>query len=236
MNPWAVADAIAGGATGAALMVTGRAGALLISRGSYCYQGSDVPVPAFPDGPCMEGVQVTLGFAAAVAVVAGVLAVVLLVRGGWAARAVVVIALVPGTLAGQSLFPAWRGPQLAAAWTAPGDQVGRMSTAGTWTAGGSLIVIRADEDTGHIPAAQVISYDAATGRVQWTLPLPSGNVPCAISGTSGSAIGLLGYGQLWGVCDHVVAIDLRAGRQLWSSQARDGLGGMAHPPSRRTEQ
>jgi hypothetical protein len=186
-----VIAAIAGGATGTAVLVFGDAWSVMESRSSSCLHGGDSP---FPAGACLNGVGTIIGWALLAVLVAGALTVVLLVRGGWAARAVVVIALVPGTLAGQSLFAARRGPELAAAWTAPGDPTARVTTVGAWTAAGALIRIQTN---------QVISYDAATGRVQWTLPLPAGNIACAVSGPSASGIGLVGYGQ--SQCDNVLA-------------------------------
>jgi hypothetical protein len=210
--------AIAGGAAGTALVVIVRALMLLAGRASSCDRGGDSP---FPSGACLNGVGPILGWTLLVALVAGVLAVVLLSRKGWARRVVVVIAFAAGAFAGQPLFAASRGTVLPVAWTAPGDPTGRLATAGAWTAGGSLIRVQTD---------QVVSYDAATGRVQWTLPLPGGYVPCGVSDTSASAIGLVGYGGLVGddrmydACDHVLAIDLRAGRQLWSMRYPSNWG------------
>jgi outer membrane protein assembly factor BamB len=215
--------AIAGSAAGTALVVFVRAWMALHSRASSCDHRGDSP---FPSGACLNGIGPILGWALLVALVAGVLTVVLLFRRGWIRRVVVVIAFAAGTLAGQPLFAVPRGTVLPVAWTAPGDPTARLATAGAWTAGGSLIRVRTD---------QVLSYDAATGRVQWTLPLLSGFVPCAVSDTSASAIGLVGYGQLGGACDHVLAIDLRAGRQLWSMQVPPTWGMVGEQPAGGTD-
>lgn len=213
---------IAGGAAGTALVVAVRALMLMNSRASSCDRGGDSP---FPSGACLNGIGPILSLALLVALLAGVLAVVLLiVLRGWVRRVVVVVAFVAGVFAGQPLFAGLRGTELPVAWTASGDPTLRLTTAGAWTAGGSLIRVQTD---------QVLSYEGATGHVQWTLPLPGGSVPCAVSDTSASAVGLVGYTRtspygletgLYGACDHVMAIDLRAGRQLWSMRAPSNRG------------
>jgi outer membrane protein assembly factor BamB len=215
--------AIAGGTAGTALVVFVRAWMLLHSRVSSCDHAGDSP---FPSGACLNGIGPVLGWAFLVTLAAGVLTVVLLFRRGRIRRVVVAIAFVAGALAGQPLLAVPRGPVLPVAWTAPGDPTARLATAGAWTAGGSLIRVRTD---------QVLSYDAATGRVRWTLPLLGGFVPCAVSDPSASAIGLVGYGQMDGACDHVLAIDLRAGRPLWSTQVPPTWGLVGEQPTGGTD-
>jgi outer membrane protein assembly factor BamB len=86
-----------------------------------------------------------------------------------------------------------------------------------WTTGDSLIRVRAD---------QVVSYQAATGRQQWNLAVPGGNVACAVSASTANAtVGLVGYGAAGGACDQVLAVDLGTGQQLWSKRLPAGWKG-----------
>ena len=51
---------------------------------------------------------------------------------------------------------------------------------------------------------------------------------CSVSGTSSSgAIGLIAYGQDSTTCDHVMAVDLATGRQVWSDPVQDPYSGSA---------
>jgi outer membrane protein assembly factor BamB len=123
---------------------------------------------------------------------------------------VAAVGLVAGVFAAQALSGGLHAAGLRVEWTAPYDAAGSPAAEGVWTAGNSLIRVRAD---------QVVSYQAATGRQQWTLAVPGGNVACAVSaGTSSATVGLIGYGSAGGACDQVLAVDLGTGRQLWSKR------------------
>ena len=136
------------------------------------------------------------------------------------------IGLTGGVFLGQPLFGWWHGTDLRVDWTARYDSSARLTTEGVWTTDGSLVRVRAD---------QVVSYQAATGRQQWTLAVPGLDVACAVSaqpavqpgtgqpgtgqpGTGQPGVGLIGYGSDGGPCDHVLAVDLGSGRRLWSKQ------------------
>ncbi len=130
---------------------------------------------------------------------------------------VAVVGLAAGAFAAQALPGGLHSTGLRVAWTAPHDAAGSPATEGVWTAGGSVIRVRAD---------QVVSYQAATGRQQWTLAIPGGNVACAVSaGTSATTVGLVGYGAAGGECDQVLAVGLGTGQQLWSKRVAAGWKG-----------
>ena len=140
---------------------------------------------------------------------------------GRRARGVIVALLVAGLAAlavilqlnvGRTLMGSRHGSGLTIAWTAPFDSSSELSTVGAWVNGGSLVRVRVDE---------VVSYDGATGRRQWTLPIPGTDVACSISNDTGigatGPVGLVMYGQDSISCDHVMAVDVRTGRQLWAT-------------------
>jgi outer membrane protein assembly factor BamB len=121
--------------------------------------------------------------------------------------------LVAGVFAGQALSGAPPG-DLRVDWAAPHDSAGAQAAEGVWTTGDSLI---------RVSAGQIVSYQAETGRRQWTLAVPGGNVTCAVSPetalvprTPGQQAGLVGFGAAGGACDHVLAVNLGTGRPLWS--------------------
>jgi outer membrane protein assembly factor BamB len=169
--------------------------------GSACGSGSAV---------CPHGVVPVL----VISFVVGLAAVPLLI---WAVLrrpklniGVAAVGLAAGVFAAQALSGGLHSTELRVTWTAPYDAAGSPATEGVWTAGGSLIRVRAD---------QVISYQAVTGRQQWTLAVPRGDVACAVSaGTSSATVGLIGYGAAGGACDQVLAVDLGTGQQLWSKR------------------
>jgi outer membrane protein assembly factor BamB len=132
---------------------------------------------------------------------------------------VVAIGIAGGLLAGQTLFAVWHGTDLTIAWVAPDDSSSQLSTVGAWASGGSLIRVRVD---------QAVSYDAATGARQWTLPMPGVDVACSASGTSSSgALALIAYGADSTTCDHVMAVDLATGRRVWSDAEQNPYSGNA---------
>jgi hypothetical protein len=168
-------------------------------------------------GACPRGITPALLISFLIGLPAVPAAIVLLFKKGWARRGLLVIGAVGGVLAGQSLFGVWHGTDLAIAWAAPKDASPELTTVGAWTSGGSLIRVRVDE---------AVSYDAATGRQQWLLQMPGVDVACGVSGTSSSAaIGLIAYGQDSTTCDHVMAVDLATGRQLWSDPVQNPYSG-----------
>jgi outer membrane protein assembly factor BamB len=121
--------------------------------------------------------------------------------------------LAAGVFAGQGLYGVPHG-DLRVDWTAAHDSAGAQAAEGVWTTGDSLI---------RVSAGQIVSYQAGTGRRQWTLALPGGNVACAVSaGTAlvprspGQLAGLIGFGAAGGACNHILAVNLGTGRPLWS--------------------
>lgn len=169
--------------------------------GSACGSGSTV---------CPHGVVPVLVVSFVMGLAAASLLIWAVVRRPKVNAGAAVVGLASGVFAAQALSGWMHGTELRVAWTAPYDAAGSPVTEGVWTAGGSLIRVRAD---------QVLSYQAATGRRQWTLAVPGGDVACAVSaGTSSAAVGLIGYGAAGGACDQVLAIDLGTGKQLWSKR------------------
>jgi len=164
-------------------------------------------------GACPRGITPTLIISIFVGLPTVPAAIAMLWRKGWVRRGVVAVGLAVGVLAGQALFGLWHGTDLAVAWVAPDDSSAQLTTVGAWPSGGSLIRVRVD---------QVVSYDAATGASQWTLPIPGVDVACSVSGTSSSAtVGLIAYGTDSTTCNQVMAVDLGTGRQLWSDSVSD---------------
>ena len=168
-------------------------------------------------GACPRGIAPALIISFVIGLPAVPLAFVYLFRKGWFRRGFLAIGAVAGVFAGQSLFAVWHGTDLAVAWTAPYDSSSDLTTVGAWVNGGSLIRVRVDE---------AVSYAATTGQSQWTLQVPGTDVACSVSGTSSSsAIGLIGYGADSTTCDHVMAVDLATGRQLWADPVGNPYSG-----------
>jgi outer membrane protein assembly factor BamB len=201
-----VVAAVAGALAGLAVMMgIDGWGTLIREAGGSCGSSHGVSY-----GACPRGITPALLIFFLVGLWAVPAAVALLFRKGWARRAFVVIGAVAGVFAGQSVWGALHGQDLAVAWTASYDTSFQLSTVGAWTHGDSLIRVRVDGPT---------SYDAATGRQLWGFTLPGTDVACSLSGSPGTseqAVGLIGYGQDSTRCDHLMAVDLATGRQLWS--------------------
>jgi len=169
--------------------------------GSACASGSTV---------CPRGVVpvLVISFVVGLATIPFVIAAV--VRRAKVNAVAAVVGLFAGVFAAQALSGGLHAAGLRVDWTAPYDAAGSPVTEGVWTAGSSLIRVRAD---------QVVSYQAASGRQQWTLAVPGGDVACAVSvGSSSATVGLIGYGTAGGACDQVLAVDLGTGQQLWSKR------------------
>jgi PQQ-like domain len=170
-------------------------------------------------GACPRGIAPALITSFLIGLPAVPAAIALLLRKSWARRAVVAVGLAGGLLAGQSLFADWHGTDLAVAWSAPYDSSSQLTTVGAWPSGNSLIRVRVDE---------AVSYNAATGASQWTLPMPGVDVACSVSGTSSSSsIGLISYGADSTSCGNVMAFDLATGHQLWTDQVQNPYSGNA---------
>jgi outer membrane protein assembly factor BamB len=170
-------------------------------------------------GACPRGIGPALIVSFLIGLPAVPAAIALVFRKGWVRRVVLVVGVAGGLVAGQALFAAWHGTDLAVAWVAPDDSSSQLTTVGAWPNGGSLIRVRVD---------QAVSYSAATGKVQWTLPIPGVDVACSVSGTSsGGGIGLIAYGADSSTCNHVMAVNLASGRQVWSDPVQDPYGGNA---------
>jgi outer membrane protein assembly factor BamB len=178
----------------------------------------EVPVNVLTSGSPSSTSELTETFRVATAPRAGRRArglIVALIVGGFAGLAVILQLNV-----GRTLFGIRHESDLTIAWTAPSDSSSDLTTVGAWVNGGSLVRIRVDE---------VVSYDGATGRPQWTLPIPGTDVACSISndtGTGGTGpVGLVMYGQDSITCDHVMAVDLGTGRQLWATPLHSSYSG-----------
>lgn len=195
-------------AAGAAVVLQVRGWSALESEpGGACASGS---------GACPRGVVPALIASFVVGLVAIPVLLGALARRPPVIAAVAVAGLAAGVFAALALSGWLHGTQLRVDWTAPYDGPGAPATEGAWTTGGSLIRVRADE---------IVSYQAGTGREQWALPVPPGNAACAVSAGTASGTGLIGYGAAGGTCDHVLAVDLGTGRQLWSRQVAAGWRG-----------
>jgi outer membrane protein assembly factor BamB len=204
---------IVGALAGLAIMLQVKGwGTLASESGGSCGTSSQ----GVSYGACPRGIAPALGISFPVGFVAVPLAFVFLFRKGWFRRGLVVIGAVAGVFAGQSVFAIWHGTDLAVAWSAPYDGSSQLTTVGAWANGNSLIRVRVDE---------AVSYAATTGQPQWTLQVPGTGVACSVSGTSSTGIALISYGQDSSTCDHVLAVDLATGRQLWSAQVQDPYGG-----------
>jgi len=170
-------------------------------------------------GACPRGIAPTLITSFVIGIPMIPAAIALLFRRGWARRAVVAIGIAGGLLAGQTLFGVWHGTDLTIAWVAPDDSSSQLTTVGAWASGDSLIRVRVDE---------AVSYGAATGARQWTLPMPGVDVACSASGTNSSgALALIAYGADSTTCDHVMAVDLATGRQVWADSVQSPYSGNA---------
>jgi outer membrane protein assembly factor BamB len=168
-------------------------------------------------GACPRGIAPTIitSFLLGIPFVPAAIAVLL--RKDWTRRILAAIGIAGGVFAGQWLFGVWHGTDLTVAWVAPADSSSQLTTVGSWASGGSLIRVRVDE---------AVSYDAATGARQWTLPMPGVDVACSVSGTSSSgALGLIAYGQDSTTCNHVMAVDLATGRQVWEDSVQNPYSG-----------
>jgi outer membrane protein assembly factor BamB len=205
---------IIGVLAGAAIMLQLKGWTTLASEAGGACGTSDQGVSY---GACPRGIAPTLLTSFLIGIPLVPAAIALLFRKGWTRRALVAIGIAGGLLAGQSLFGIWHGTDLTVAWVAPEDSSSQLTTVGAWGSGGSLIRVRVDE---------AVSYDAATGAKQWTLPMPGLDVACSVSGaSSSSAIGLIAYGQDSTTCDHVMAVDLATGRQIWSDLVQNPYSG-----------
>ena len=184
--------------------------------------------------PCSRGIDWAVGWTDAVGGVtvltAGVLLLIpparraVLVAGPAVSAAVFIVGAAGGLLAGQPLFSVLHGTDLSIAWTAPSDRAPDLTTVGAWTDAGSLVRVRVD---------RVVSYDGATGLPQWTLPIPGVDVACSASSDTGSdgagTIGLVMYGPDSTSCDHVMAVDLATGQQVWAAPVQGPTGGGSAP-------
>lgn len=204
---------IVGVLAGLAIMLQVKGwGTLASESGGSCGTSSE----GVSYGACPRGITQALIISFLVGLPAVPAALVLLFRKGWFRRGFLAIGAVAGVLAGQSIFAIWHGTDLAIAWTAPHDSSSDLSTVGSWVNGNSLIRVRVD---------QAVSYDAATGQPRWTLQIPGIDVACSVSGNTTGDVGLIGYGSDSTTCDHVMAVDVATGRQLWADPVQNPYHG-----------
>lgn len=197
---------IVGGLAGLAVMLAIDGwGALIREAGGSCGGGHGISY-----GACPRGITPALLLSFLLGLWAVPAAIYLLFAKGWDRRALVAVAAAGGVVAGQSIWPALHGEDLGIAWAASYDPSFELTTVGAWTHGDSLIRVRVDGVTG---------YDGATGRPLWSFTLPGTDIACSVSGSPGTteqAVGLVAFGQGMTECDHLMAVDLATGRQLWS--------------------
>jgi outer membrane protein assembly factor BamB len=201
------------------LVLAGLAGAaiLLQIRGWSAIEGQSGSACASGSTVCPHGVVPVLVISFVVGLAAIPFLIWAVVRQPKVSAGVAVVGLVAGVFAAQALSGGLHATELRVAWTAPYDAAGSPATEGVWTTDSSVIRVRAD---------QVVSYQAATGRQQWTMAVPGGDVACAVSAdTSSETVGLIGYGTAGGACDQVLAVDLGTGQQLWSKRVPAGWKG-----------
>jgi len=197
-------------AVAAVLAVLAGAAILLQIRGWSAVEGESGTACAAGSAVCPHGVVPVLVISFVVGLAAIPVLIWAVMRWPKVNAVVAVVGLAVGVVAAQALTGWMHVSGLSVDWTAPYDAAGSPATEGVWTAGGSVIRVRAD---------QVVSYQAATGRQQWTLAVPGGDVACAVSAdTSSATVGLIGYGTAGGACDRVLAVDLGTGQQLWSKK------------------
>jgi outer membrane protein assembly factor BamB len=199
---------------GAAIMLAVKGWTTLGSEAGGACGTSDQGVSY---GACPRGIAPTIITSFLIGIPFVPAAIAVLLRKDWTRRVLVAIGIAGGVFAGQWLFGVWHGTDLTVAWVAPADGSSQLTTVGAWASGGSLIRVRVDEAD---------SYDAATGAARWTLPMPGVDVACSVSGTSSSSgIGLIAYGQDSTTCDHVMAVDLATGRQVWEDSVQNPYSG-----------
>jgi outer membrane protein assembly factor BamB len=172
-------------------------------------------------GACPRGIIPALLLSFLLGLWAGPAAIWLLFASGWDRRALVAVAAAGGVLAGQWAWGGLHGQDLAVAWTAGYDPSFELSTVSAWTHADSLIRVRVDG---------VTSYDGASGRQRWSFTLPGTDIACSASGSPGTAqeaVGLIVFGPEPTRCDHVMAVDLAAGRPLWSAPLPGHVSGVS---------
>jgi outer membrane protein assembly factor BamB len=202
----------------AVLVLAAAAGAavLLQIRGWSVLESAPAGACRGGSSECPHGVVPALivSFVAGLAAIGFVIA--FLVRGPRVIIGVAAIGLAAGVFGAQALSGWLHGAQLRVDWAAPSSA--EPATEGVWITGSSLI---------RVGAGQLVSYDAGTGRQQWTLAIPAGDTACAVSADTAAdpGTGLIGYGVAGGACDHMLAVDLGTGRQLWSRQVAAGWNG-----------
>lgn len=121
--------------------------------------------------------------------------------------AIVTVAVIPlGIWPGQAIYHQAHGTNLNVVWKAPLEPGSQLDGQGGWLLPNAVLRARQDH---------LVSYDLATGRVMFTYTIPDPQLLCAMSRTTASGVGLLAYGPEGGNCEHVVALDLSSGRELW---------------------
>lgn len=103
----------------------------------------------------------------------------------------------------------------AVAWTVPPvGQVGDESV-GHWGLGTAVVQGRIDG---------LFAYDAADGRVRWSVPAPTREALCAMTQDTEEGVGLMAYGRHDRPCATLLAVRVSDGKVLWKrSIGGDGL-------------
>ncbi|MER5183006.1 PQQ-binding-like beta-propeller repeat protein [Streptomyces sp. NPDC002896] len=114
-----------------------------------------------------------------------------------------------------AVWPGWlgyawlRGPHMDVAWEVGRDRPSSVRVLGYW-APDSSTVVRARSDG-------LRAYDTAQGKVRWSFSAPARFSVCALSRTTPSGVGLVGFGRHNESCGtSVAAVDLASGRTLWT--------------------
>ena len=110
------------------------------------------------------------------------------------------------------------GSSAALAWSKASLGAG---ISGTWVSGGELVVITSEALT---------AYEIASGKQDWSWPVPSGAKICRMSSTASSPRGAFIYGTGDG-CGTLQVLDLATGKPIWSAPVNLAPAGDEDPSS-----
>lgn len=174
----------------------------------------DSPAPPAPPAPKRDRKRLVIAAATAAAVVVagGITAGVLLMGGSTKPTTA------GGTTSGPMVSDSRTGRSgTTPAWSAPAATDQKAATpVGSWLVDNAAVV-RGD-------ATGLQSYDAASGKAQWTFSVPDqGSTICAMSQLAIRKIGIVQYGK--DSCDHIAAINTDTGKSAWDTQIPGGVAG-----------
>lgn len=158
-------------------------------------------------GACPQGTTPVLVISMILAIVTVPFAIGGLFRRPRWLSLLMVLAMVGGGFIGARVFQFFHGATLSQTWSAGFDNPNTLTTQGVWTTGNTVVRLRTD---------QVSGYDAATGAVRWTYPVPGQDEVCTASRGAAGGVAVFGYGAEEQPCAHLVALDLSTGKALWT--------------------